>query len=837
MRHRLSQIFFTGLIFFTFFLVAKGMSSDEFEGGYEQVSSDSFISLDTVINSDTVSKPDTLKMVDSLDISKDAIEQPIHYEAEDSIYINIKKKKVYLYNQSKIDYDKISVEAYHVDIDFPTKILKAYGIKDSLNKWEGKPKFKDGDKEFFSELMQYNFETKIGRSNSVITKEGEGYLHGDIIKKLPDNTINIRKGRYTTCELEHPHFQLELTKAKVMPNDKIVSGPAYLVVEDVPLPIVLPFGFFPNKKGRSSGIIIPKYGEGSNNRGFFFENGGYYWGISDKMDFQLLGDIYTRGSWALEPTFRYYNRYRFRGSFSGGYAVNILGEEGTPNYKKSKDINIRWTHRQDPKARPNSTFNANVNIVTSTYNQYNPVNANNYLSNTFQSSIAYQTNIRKKIFINLGANHQQNTLQKTVNVTLPQLTVTTNKFFPFRFGKRQGAGKLKWYENISVGYTLDAKNQLNTYDSLMTFDQAMWERFNNGVKQVIPINSNIKLLKYFTWTNNINFTERWYAKGYKQHMELVQNENGEMVASDVIKTPENAFKAIHEFSVSSSISTRLYGMYSFRKGPVKAIRHVITPNVGFSYRPDYGDSRYGYYQTYTNPVTQQIVQYSPYQSAVYGVPGAGKMGSVNFNLSNNFEMKVKSKSDTLKGYKKIKLIDNLSFSTSYNLAADSLNWSVLSINGRTRLFDKLDVTYRSIYDPYQINDKGQRINKFVWEKDKRLFRRENTSWTFGFSYQLNQSDVKKWKYGDETPPENENENNDLLFPNDYVKWDNNWNFGINYLLTYTNKFQKLQDKYERDFIQTLDFNGSISITDKWKIDARSGYDFKQKSQLDSLWRI
>lgn len=786
---------------------------------------DSITYTDTTLHinkliADTTAVNDTI-VADSLKKNPDAINAPVEYSASDSISFDLKQRKVYLYKDSEIDYEKINLKAANIEIDFPTDMINAYGKTDSTGKLINKPIFTESGKAYTSNVMRYNYKSKKGYIKKVKTKEGEGYLHGKTIKKMPDNTINVRQGSYTTCSLDDPHFELRYTKAKVIPKDKIVSGPAYMVIEDVPIPLILPFGFFPNKQGQQSGVLVPSYGE-SNDRGFFFENGGYYWGISDQFDLQLTGDIYTRGSWALEPRMRYKKRYGFNGSFSGGYTVNKVGEQGTESYRESKDFSIRWTHSQDPKARPNSRFSSNVNIVTTSYNKFNPVSTQDYLSNTFQSSISYQTNFDNKLFITASMNHSQNTLNHTVNVTLPQLSVSANKFYPFRSKERSGS--LKWYENISVGYKMEAKNQLNTFDSLLTFDNDMLARFDNGVKHSVPINSSVKVLKYFNLSNSINFTERWYTRTIrKDYVDRVNDTLPGEVVTDTIP----GFEAAHEFSFSSSLSTRLYGMLNFKKGPVKALRHVMNPSISFTYRPDFSNQKYGYYDEYYDYNKGTYEEYTIFQNGVYGYPSAGESGSINLGLSNNLEMKVRTPNDTVQEDKKIKLIENLTLNTSYNMAADSLNWSLLRVSGRTRLFDKVNLQYSSSYDPYVFDTTlNRRINRFVWSQDRKLFRRDNTTLSFGLNLSFSDTDWKKMQKseeGTEAQLEQINEN-----PDEYFRWDNKWSLNVDYTFRYTNSYQKNMDKYKRDVIQTMNFNGSINVTDKWKFRIRSGYDFKQK---------
>ncbi|MFP4472015.1 MAG: putative LPS assembly protein LptD, partial [Bacteroidales bacterium] len=472
---------------------------------------------DTLVRQDTVVYArDTIPHGDTLDLSKpdslrDAgasigIENKVKYNSYEKIHFDLRNKKVYLYKDAEIEYGNIKLEADHIEIDFEKNQVFAKGIPDSTGKMQGEPMFTEGGQSFDAEEITYNFDTKQGLIKNVITQDGEGYLHGERIKKMPDDRINIKDGWYTTCELEHPHFQFQYTKAQVIPDNKIVSGPAYLVIEGVPMPLFIPFGMFPNKSGRRSGIIIPSFGE-SANRGFFLEGGGYYWGINEHMDITLTGSIYTSGSWSVRPTFRYAKRYKFNGNFDFSYAKNILGDRDAPDADIRKDFSVRWTHSQDPKARPNGRFSANVNIVSSDFNQFNLTSTEAYLSNTFQSSIAYQTNFNNNMFLTLNASHSQNTLDRSVNITLPSLTFNTKQFYPFR--RKNPVGQMRWYENINMKYTMNAENRIQTMDTLL-FKPGWEDQFRYGAKHSIPISSSIKVLKYFTLTNSLNYNERWY---------------------------------------------------------------------------------------------------------------------------------------------------------------------------------------------------------------------------------------------------------------------------------------------------------------------------------------
>ena len=790
---------------------------------------------------DTIQRsvPDTLAMQkndttlvkkDSVNygISPDAIKSRIDYSAKDSIRFEISSQQVYLYKDDDISYEDINIKADYIEINFNNSTLTAKGMVDSLGNDTGLPVFTRGENSFTSKQMKYNYDTQKGLVETVLTQDGDMYLHGTTIKKLPNNIMNIYQGKFTTCNLEHPHYEFRFKKAKVIPDDKIITGPAYFVVEDVPTPIGVPFGMFPNNSGQRSGIIIPTWGE-SAQRGFYLENGGYYWAINDYMDFTIKGDIYSLGSWAIKPSMNYRKRYKYNGYFNANYAINILGEEGSPDYSRNRDFSVRWIHNQDAKARPGSNFSANVNIVSSQYNKFNPVNSNAYLSNTFQSSINYSKSWGGKYFLNLGGNLSQNTITKELNLTLPSLTFSVNRFYPFR--KKIQIGKPKWYENISVNYNMAAQNLVNTYDSLF-FENNIYGKMKNGIKNSVQLSSgSIKLAKFIVWTNSFNYTERWYSqkqvKSWNNDTIII---NGEPVTGYVGVDTIPGFNAVRDFNFTASLSTTMYGMYAFKGGPVNAIRHVLKPSVSFTWHPDFSAPEWGYYNYYINE-SGNIQRYSYYDGFIYGTAPAGKSGNVSFRLSNNLQMKVRSRKDTITGTKKITLIDDLSIATSYNLAKDSLNLSPLTITGYTTIFKKLNIRFGSSFDPYALDEKGRRINKFEWNVNRRLFRPEMFKWTVGLNYSF--SSNKKSKKEIKPNSASEQEIEDLKQNMEgYVDWDIPWSFRFGYNLNYTTtyKYYNGYTDYEidkvRTLVQTLSFSGDVNITPKWKVGFRSGYDFE-----------
>jgi lipopolysaccharide assembly outer membrane protein LptD (OstA) len=771
--------------------------------------------------------------------SKDELEAKVDYKAKDSTVFDIVHKKVFLYGDAVINYNDINLQAAFVEIDFEKNEVYATGMPDSTGKIAGQPVFKQGDQTFKSQIMRYNYKSKKGFINKVMTEDGSGYLYGETVKKEENNVINISKGHYTTCNLpEHPHFEFRYNKSEVIPKKRIVTGPAYLVVEDVPTPLGIPFGWFPNKQGQRSGIVLPTYGE-STERGFYFEGGGYYFFINDRLDFKILGDIYTLGSWAIRPSFRYKKRYKYTGSANFTYAINITGVKEAPDYSKKRDFKIQWNHQQDPKARPRSTFSADVNIVSSTLNRYNPATTQDFLSNTFRSSIAYQTNFGGKYFLTINAAHDQNTLTKIVNVTLPELSFSINRFNPFNSKKR--VGPAKWYNNISMSYNLNAKNTVTAPDSVILTSQAL-DLMKNGIKHALPISSPVKLLKYFNWTNSININDRMYFQSYRKYWSYDTLITGsDTTIGYLAKDTISGFNNLFDYSISSSLTTKVYGMIQFGKNfPINAIRHVFTPTISFSYKPDYGTDFWGYYDSYID-TNGRKVPYSKYENAIYGAPTAGKSGLISFNLANNLEMKIRSRKDTITGTKKMGLIDNFTISFSYDFARDSLNWSPLSLSGRTRLFKNIDLSYRSQLDPYILDSTGTRnLNKTEWSVNHRLLRLEQTNWAVSLNWRVTSSDIgKKGAKKEETPKTgmlkegttNEGQDAELeeikLNPDDYIDWSIPWDLTFSYSFNYTatrNYPDYVLDKTSK-IVQTLGVNGNVSITPKWKIGFMTGWDF------------
>ncbi len=756
-------------------------------------------------------------------ISPQAIESSIVYSARDSIVFFASEKIIHLYGDVKIEYEDIVLTAAYVEIDFTTRTLFAKWMTDSAGNMTGKPVFNENDKSFEALTMKYNFDTKKGYLTNIFTEESEAYLHGNEVKKLADESILIKKGSFTTCPDHDPHFEVKFTKAKVIPDDKIITGPVWLVVEDIPLPLGLPFGFFPNKRGQQNGILIPRYGETAN-RGFYLEDGGYYFGIKDVADVAIKGDIYSRGSWAAKIASNYKKRYKYDGFINLNYAVNKLGEPETPDYSVSKDMFIVWKHNQDPKAHPKHRFNADVRAGSRNYSQFNPTTAQDYLSSTFSSSITFSTVFGNNVNFSANVRHSQNKQTKTVDMNLPELTLSTNRIYPFR--KKNRSGKLRIWENINMNYTMNARNSITSPDSLLFKDWQLRD-FQNGVKHQIPVSLTQKVLKHFNLTTTASYTQRWYLQSQDKYWD-------DLTATLITDTVEG-FKINHEYQFSTQLQTKVYGMFMFTKGPLTALRHVMTPQVSFTFRPDFGASKWGYYNYYKNPDDELPTPYSIFGNGIYGAPPFGRSGLVKFSISNNLEIKVKTPKDTLNPVKKVTLIENFNVSISHDIAKDSLRWSKLSMSGRTRLFNNIDLSYVALLDPYVIDSAGRNLNIYEWDMNNRLVRKQRNEWATSINWSLNPSTFKKKSETNTpavpNPPDKENGIDQTAITPKIPETDYSipWNLNLSYTLQYIRNFgAHLEPDEKFQLIQTLSFNGEISLTPGWKVGVMSGYDFTNK---------
>ncbi len=776
------------------------------------VDSTSFYTIDTLTRSlnDTISL-DTLMA----SLKKEpAIKSKIRYSAKDSIVYDITGTQVYLYRGAEVYYEDIILKADYIRIDQQKKIVYAEGVKDSTGKVVGKPVFEDAGQIYNSDYIAYNFETKKGKIREVTTQEGEGYLLANDVKKNEYDEIFIRNGKYTTCNLPHPHYYIALTKAKNTEN-KTVSGPAYLVVEDVPLPLAIPFGFFPRQSGRSSGVLLPEIGEDAQ-LGFFLRNGGYYFGFSEYVDLALRGDIYSRGSYGFNMLSRYHVRYRFNGSLAAGYNDRRFGEPETFSFSKTQDFYVRWNHNQDGKARPGTRFSANVNVASrNNYRNQRTPSISSIVQNDLSSSVSYSKNWVGTPFSLSGAlAHNQNLQTGRVHLGLPRVSFNVARINPFDSKSR--IGEQHWYHRIGLNYTMDAENKIDTYDSVL-FKQETLSKFQNGIRHSIPVSTSFNVLKFLVLSPNLNYTERWYFSSVEKAWD------GTQVITDTL----SGFKTARDYSMGLNTNTRIYGMFNINRAGIVALRHVATPTLGFSYRPDFGEPAFGYYKNVQLDSAGTMGKYSIFENGIYGSPGMGKSSLLSFSLDNNFEMKVKTENDTASSTKKITLIQSLRLGASYNMAVDSMNLSMISINARTVLFNKLNLDFNAVYDPYilRMDSLGvaRRLNQYEWNVNKRPGRL--TSAGFAVSTNLN-ADAFKSKNKQENELRRKYSRMEMDYvtqhPEYYIDWTIPWSLAINYNLTYS------RPMYTAVITQSLNFSGDLSVTPKWKIGFTSGYDFTMK---------
>ncbi|MBN1250504.1 MAG: LPS-assembly protein LptD [Bacteroidales bacterium] len=788
-------------------------------------------------------------LVDSTSFNKNKsneIKSPINYSAKDSMMMSIKTKMIFSYGDAKLSMDDMQLDAGFIKMNMDSDYLFAKSFENDKGELSGQPKFVQGDKSFDVETIRYNFETKKGVITNVITEEGGGYLHGTKTKIQPNKEIHILDGKYTTCDAKHPHFYIELTKAKVLPDDKIVSGPFYFVIADIPIPIGLPFGWFPNQKDNSSGIIIPSYGE-EKRRGFYLSEGGYYFAINDYVNLAVLGEIYTNGSWGVRAQSSYKKRYKYSGSFNIKYQENIISEPDIKDYSKSTMFWVKLSYNRDTKANPTSSFNTNLDFGTSKFKQYNSYDPNDFANNTASSSIAY-TKSWLGLPFNFSANISatQNLTDQNVNMEAPTLSFNINKQFPFK--RASSTGGSKWYEKIGVGFSSNLRNTLNIGDSLV-FTQEAVEKMQNGFKYNIPISTNFNIFKFIIFSPGFNYNGRIYTDYLNKNWHDYEILNGDTIQNEGFYTDTiSGLRHNMDFTFSAPLSTKLYGIVQFKKGKIAAIRHVASPSISFSYRPDFSDDKWGYYKTDPSDTTLKT-SYSIYQNGIFGTPPSGKSGTISFGLSNNLEMKVHSK-DTTEEFKKIKLLESLNFSTGYNIAADSLNWSPISISASTTLLKQINVQYSGSILLYTLNDLGQQTNTTYFEKYKVLGHLSSSrfslggtlsSETFKKKSDTNTNETNSNDRLDRNTSKNQLENDDLnsdLY-NDLNTPENTkvqtgdfsfnapWSLNINYSLNYNSTFNIDIKKYEPKYTQTVNLSANLSLTPKWKISGSMQYDIQE----------
>ena len=763
------------------------------------------------------------------------IEQIISGKNTDSLYYDVVNKKVYIYNQGEVKYENMGLQADYMQIDMATKEIYAYGKADSV---DGKPTnthpvFNEGGSSYTMDTITYNFGSKKAFIQGVATKEGDGWLVGGQIKKMPDNSINIRHGKYTTCDhTDHPHFYLAMTKAKVIPGKKIITGPAYLVMEDVPIYFAcIPEGFFPINIGPKSGLLMPSYGEDAS-RGFFIRGLGYYFILSKHIDLAITGGIYTLGSWEVSASSRYAKRYKFRGNVNFDFSSIKTGDKGEADYIKQNNFRFTWTHSQDPKANPGSTFSASVNLSSSGYSRYSATTLNDILATQTNSTISYSKSWAGTPFsLSMNLSVSQNSQTRQLAVTLPNISFNVARVYPFK--RKDAMGKQRWYEKIGFTYSAKLTNSVTSAEKDL-FTMQTLKSMRNGVEHTLPISTSINLFKYINISPSFNYSERWYFSRQNQQW---NPETNQVETLD----PEYGFYRIYNYNASISANTTIYGMWQMKSktAKVQAVRHTITPQVGFSYAPDFSKQKYGYYKTVQTDSLGNYKVYSPYSNQPYGVPGGGQQANLNFSLSQSLEMKVLSKRDT-SGVKKIKLIDELRISGSYNFLADSLGLSNLPISFRTTIYGNFGINLSVTLDPYEVTPQGVRINKLMIKRGL-LGRVTSTGWSFGYTFKSRENKSQPAVNDINTiPPEYFNPFSDpygLMDPtlrrhymaSSYYDFSIPWNIGFNYVISYGISYvNNGTTGYKKNVTQTIGFNGSVNLTPKTGISFTTGFDIQNR---------
>ena len=791
---------------------------------------------------------------DTAKVSKSVLDQPVEYTASDSVTFEAGLGNANLYGNSKVNYTNLELQADWITMNMDSSIVHAVGRPDSTGKVQNQPVFKQGSDQYEPERISYNFKTRKAFIDNVYTQQGDGFLISEESKRDAEGVMYVRHGKYTTCNAKHPHFYMALTRAKVRPGKDVVFGPAYLVVEDVPLPLAIPYGFFPFSKKYSSGFIMPTFGDESI-RGFYLRDGGYYFAINDMIDLKLIGEIYTKGSWGLSTQSNYRKRYRFNGNFFLSYQNTVEGEKNMPDYSKSTSFKIQWTHRQDAKANPSQSFSASVNFATSNYERNNLTsmyNPENYTQSTRTSSVAYsKTFERIGLTLSSSFNLSQSIQDSSLSMTLPSLDITLARFYPFK--RKKAAGKEKWYEKIALSYTGSLSNSIDTKEDLL-FKSNLIKDWRNGMRHNVPISATFSLFNYINVTPEFRFTDRMYThkvmKGW--------DEENQREVNDTIW----GFQNVYNYDMSVSATTKLYGFYTPLFGKkIQTIRHVFTPTVSFNYAPDFGTSRYGYYASYVKTDKDgnvSTVSYSPYSGSLYGVPGRGKTGSVSMDISNNIEMKVRTKNDSVR---KVSLIDELGANLSYNMAAERQPWSDLSMRVRIKTpwnytfsMNAQFATYAYEFDEngrVQVGDRTEwsygRFGRFQGMSQNLSYTFNNETfrklfgWGKGRSEEVKETDgetdeedvgdtnidperKKSERAGAKKEPQKAEVDED-----GYLKFQLPWSFTVSYGVTMSEntgaQIRVKKMRYPYKLTHTLNFSGNIRISDGWDLTYSSGYDF------------
>ncbi len=760
-------------------------------------------------------------------------------KATDSVVFDARNNLIYSYRDGDVTYQGMNLKADFMRVDMQSKDVFAHGYADTTETGEPTkthPEFSDGGSPYSMDTITYNLDSRKAKIKGIATQEGDGWLVGGSVKMHPDESIHIGDGMYTTCdEVDHPHFYLAMTRAKVIPGKKIIAGYSYLVMEDVPIYFPgVPEAFFPISTGPKSGILMPTYGEDA--KGFFIRDLGYYFTLGEHMDLAIRGGIYTLGSWEVSARSQYVKRYKFRGNFNLQYSSIRSGEKGQPDFVKQNNYRIQWTHSQDPKANPGSTFSASVNLTSSGYSRYSATQVSDILATQTNSSISYSKNWEGTPFsLALNMAVSQNSRDKTISVTLPTITFNVASFNPFK--RKEAVGKTRWYEKIKMSYSMKMTNSVNTTESEI-FTKETLKKMKNGIQHTIPISTSLTLFNYINISPSFNYTERWYFKKVSQQW---NNETHKLETLD----PEYGFWRLYNYNASVSANTTIYGTYVAKKKERKlqAVRHTLTPNFGLSYAPDFSRQKYGFYETVQTDTTGRFKVYSPFTDNAYGVPGSGQSFALTFGLSQSLEAKVRTK-DTVK---KIKLIDQLSINGSYNFLADSMRLSNLPIQLRTTIYNNIGLNLSMSLDPYEVSPQGVRYNKLMWKRGLPG-RIASFGWSFGYTFR-SREDKSQTAGNDITslPPEYFNSWSDpygTLNPamrrqwmaGTYYDFSIPWNFGFNYSINYSAQpFNNGTTGYRKNVTQTLGVNASVRLTPKTMITMTSGYDFTtRKMSMTSI---
>lgn len=800
-------------------------------------------------------------------LKSNGIESPVHYESKDSMVYLAATKKAYLFGDSKVQYQNMDLAAEKVDMSMDQNMVHATGVWADTAKTElmGTPVFKMGQDSYESDTMSFNFKSKKGLIRNVTTQQQDGYMTSALSKRNADGEIFLQHGKYTTCDAEHPDFYLKISRAKMRPGRDVVFGPAYLVVADVPLPIAVPYGFFPFTKDYSSGFIMPTYGDESA-RGFYLRDGGYYFAISDKWDLKLVGEIYTKGSWGISASSNYRKRYRYNGSFLFSYQDTRNSEKDMPDYSQTKSFKLQWSHRQDSKANPYSSLSASVNFATSSYERNNlnsMYNPQAMTQSTRTSSVSWNTTF-SSIGMNLSstANLSQNMRDSSIALTLPDLNISISRFYPFK--RKNAVGKERWYEKISMSYTGHISNSYSGKENRILHSN-LAKDWRNGWQHSIPVSGNFMLFNYINVSPSFSFTDRTY-------MNKVMRSWDETTQTEVPDTVYG-FYNVYNWNLALSMSTKLYGTFIPSKRilgknfPIEKIRHVITPSLSFSYAPDFGSSRYGYYETYQKTDAQgnvTLVDYSPYSNALYGVPSRGRTGSVAFSLDNNLEMKVKSDKDST-GVKTVSIIDNLGASMSYNMAAETRPWSDLSTRLRLKFGKSYTFNLNAVFATYA----------YELDENGKPYVGTHTEWGYGrfgrflgtsqnISFTLNPEKLRKlFGGGDDDDSDAEMEDDEGMDTDvesniddkminaqkglqrkkkktdkaevdddGYMPFSMPWSLTVGYGITMrentSGTFNTKTMRYPYKFSQTMNLSGNLRLAEGWNISFSSGYDFDAK---------